>query len=246
MILLFGVNPSSSQPLKVLVLFLSILTAVAFPREPRNRDLRAATTKMPYSDEEAPHLLLSLKDKLGMSNSALARLFLASQSPRRKEILDMMGLQGLYSVETSPLDETSLQKELTAQNLSPEDYTRRLAEAKALALAESHLGNKYNADKVATFYLGSDTIVELDGLILEKPKDPADAHDMLSRLSGRQHHVHTAVAVYRLFQGHISLVSSFTDTASVTFCKLCSDTIDHYVSSGEPLDKAGKSFNNCF
>jgi septum formation protein len=190
--------------------------------------------------EDNPLLLVSLLDKIGLDESAKVRLVLASQSPRRKEILDMMMLKGKYAVETPPLDESKLQRELTEKGVTSAEYTCRLAEAKALALAECHLAEKKDArDDIPTFYLGSDTVVEIDEGILNKPKDPADAKRMLTLMSGRQHHVHTGVAVYRLQGSDVSLVSSFTDTASVTFCKLSPETIDAYVSTGEPLDKAG-------
>jgi septum formation protein len=173
---------------------------------------------------------------------------LASQSPRRREILDMMGLVNLYKVEPSPLDESQLQTELLQrqQSLSSKDYTRRLAEAKAEALAQAHQERHSRHDDdddrkhdIPTFFLGSDTIVELDENILEKPQNEKDAQRMLTMMSGRQHHVHTGVALYRLFEGDISLVNSFTDTATVTFATLGQDDISAYIASGEPMDKAG-------
>jgi septum formation protein len=188
--------------------------------------------------------LVSLRERLvgnGIQNdSPLGRLVLASQSPRRREILDMMGLVDRYSVEPSPLDESQLQKELVQQNLPCKDYTQRLAEAKAHALAEAHCATEgRNLSSAAIFYLGSDTIVELDENILEKPRDAKDAKRMLKMMSGRQHHVHTGVALYRLYQNEVSLVGSFTDTATVTFADLGEDDIDAYTASGEPMDKAG-------
>ena len=150
----------------------------------------------------------------------------------------MMGLANSYEVEPSPLDESKLQVELVAKKLSSKEYTCRLAEAKARALAVTHANDSAD-DRIPTFYLGSDTIVELDETILEKPKDTADAKRMLTMMSGRQHHVHTGVALYRLFQTDISLIGSFTDTATVTFAELGEDDIDAYIASGEPMDKAG-------
>lgn len=155
-----------------------------------------------------------------------------------------MGLQNCYKVEPSPLEESQLQAELMQQQLSSKEYTRRLAEAKAKALAQAHATAQHdNVDNentsIPTYYLGSDTIVELDDNILEKPKDVADAKRMLCLMSGRQHHVHTGVALYRLFQRDISMVGSFTDTATVTFCVLGEADVDAYIASGEPMDKAG-------
>lgn len=159
----------------------------------------------------------------------------------------MMGLRGRYTVETSPLNESELQDELLKEKLPPRDYTRRLAEAKAHALAAAHIqqddvaidGNDDKNYRPAVFYLGSDTIVELDENILEKPKDALDAKRMLQSMSGRQHHVHTGVALYRLVRTEVSLIASFTDTASVTFSSLREEDIDAYIASGEPMDKAG-------
>jgi septum formation protein len=196
-------------------------------------------------------LLVSLCDNLSCDNDDnKPKLILASQSPRRREILTMMGLteNKHYTVEYSPLDESILQKELVESKLPSIDYTRRLAEAKAYALADLHANgdnNKNNEAGAATFYLGSDTIVELDECILEKPKDTNDAKRMLNLLSGRQHHVHTGVALYRLNgnannnQNQISLIESFTDTACVTFADLTDEDIDSYIKSGEPMDKSG-------
>ena len=193
---------------------------------------------MTNDSNEDPLLLVSLLEKVGLDCPASVRLVLASQSPRRREILDMMLLKGKYSVETSPLDESKLQKTLIKQGVTSAEYTCRLAEAKAFALAEHHINNGENPT-IPTFYLGSDTVVELDEAILEKPKDAEDARAMLSTMSGREHHVHTGVAIYKLFNNDISLIASFTDTATVRFCSLSQDTINAYVATGEPLDKAG-------
>lgn len=182
-------------------------------------------------------------DRIGTS----VHLVLASASPRRREILDMMGLGGKYTVQPSPLDEESLQTELNAQNLSSIDYTHRLAQAKAHALAVAQEASCSLTS--TTFYLGSDTIVELDDMVLEKPKSTNQAKEMLRKLSGRDHHVHTGVAIYKVTPRcsevatttttTTTLVSSFVDTAQVTFTTLSEQDIEAYVQSGEPMDKAG-------
>ena len=204
------------------------------------RTIMAATTT-------GQSLLVSLSEQLDCDPAnTKAQLILASQSPRRREILDMMGLsEGKeYVVEPSPLDESKLQVELAAEKLSPIEYTRRLAEAKALALAEAHCGENTNSEK-PRYYLGSDTIVEIDDSILEKPKSEEDAKRMLNSMSGRKHRVHTGVALYRLGSSASGdaekpvLLDSFTDTARVTFTDLTEEDIDAYVRSGEPMDKAG-------
>lgn len=175
--------------------------------------------------EQGEPLLLSLSSQLRHR-----KLILASQSPRRREILEMMGLKGLFEATPSPLDETKLQKELVARNLSPPEYTRVLAEDKAKALAITRQNG---------LVLGSDTIVDLDGVILEKPRDASDAKRMLRMLSGVQHSVHTGVALYTVKEGSVELVRSFTETAKVQFATLSEVDIEAYVASGEPMDKAG-------
>jgi septum formation protein len=216
---------------------------------------QSSSTKIMSSaqQQQQPALVFSLVDYLNNNDADAPKLVLASQSPRRREILDLMGLAGLYSVEPSPLDESKLQDELLLLSqtitLTPKEYTKRLAEAKAKALADTYAAAYYDvADATAAtagkdmVFLGSDTIVELDGRILEKPADKAEAREMVKRLSGRKHVVNTAVAIYRLDKktGKVSLKSSFTETASVKFATLSDADVDAYVESGEGLDKAGK------
>lgn len=182
--------------------------------------------------------MLAMSSHLGMDASI--RLVLASQSPRRVEILEMMGLKGKFDVSPSPLDETALQEKLVRDNVSnPADYTRMLAEEKARALAENML--HLSAPKQTVLVLGSDTVVDIGSQILEKPIDQESAKRMLKRLSGVQHSVHTGVALYQVDPGEakIQLVDSFTDEATVVFAKLSDEVIDAYIATGEPMDKAG-------
>lgn len=171
------------------------------------------------------------------ANAQKVRLVLASQSPRRREILDMMGLKGKFETTPSPLDESALQMELLSTT-DPADYVRILAEQKALALAE--VLRPPESIGTTIIVLGGDTIVAFDGCILEKPVNPADAERMLSILQGNQHDVHTGVALVRFNSGgeHV-LLNSFTDTAKVQFAALSEADIATYVATGEPLDKAG-------
>jgi septum formation protein len=200
------------------------------------------------------------------------RLILASQSPRRREILDMMGLRGRFVVLPSPVDEAEIQGRLVLEaderrggrsRPDPPEYARHLACAKALAVAE-HVAREPppRADEATagavvemTIVLGSDTIVEIDGQILEKPTDEQDAERMLAMLSGRRHHVHTGVAMVcvagsagptgcgdgEVVRGAAAITRtvSFVDTATVQFSTLTADDIGAYVSTGEPMDKAG-------
>lgn len=198
---------------------------------------RTSTIMQGSADESA--LVISCVNDLGPEEDKnKVRLILASQSPRRREILDMMGLRGKFDAQPSPLDESALQVALrseTATPLDPVAYTQRLAEEKARALADTLTDT---SDR-PTLVLGSDTIVDLEGVILEKPVDEADAKATIARLSGRQHCVHTGVALYVVNNGESSKVVSFVDTAVVTFAKLLSADIDAYVATGEPMDKAG-------
>ena len=143
-------------------------------------------------------------------------LVLASQSPRRSEILRQAGIP--FVVRAVPVDETPLPSE------KPEDYVRRLAESKAAAVEASP----------EETVLGADTTVVLDGDMLGKPEDAADARHMLTRLSGRRHEVMTGICLRRGDQ----LARDFAVTA-VWFGEMSAGEIDEYVASGEPMDKAG-------
>jgi len=190
-------------------------------------------------------LVLSLIHHLGSRGSdSDIHLILASQSPRRREILDMMGLQGKFTPTPSPMDEEAFQQTISRND--PVKYTRKSAEEKARALALDIMSTVNKP----TLILGSDTIVDLDGIILEKPVDKADAKRMLRSMSGRKHSVHTGVALYYLVPTTTSLeehsdsapptlMASFTDTAQVCFSTISEKDMDAYIATKEPMDKAG-------
>jgi septum formation protein len=144
-------------------------------------------------------------------------IILASASPRRAELLQQIGLN--FSVRPADIDETP------ARDETPEQYVERLAREKALAVAGS---------SPECLVLGSDTSVVLDGTILGKPTDPADARATLARLSGATHQVMTAVALAT--EGQCESVLVITE---VCFRQLSTAEIEAYVASGEPMDKAG-------
>jgi septum formation protein len=144
------------------------------------------------------------------------KVLLGSSSPRRRELLEQLGVQ--FDIAGPDIDETPHDGE------SPVDYVRRLAVEKSLAL---------EADD-DTLVITADTTVDLGGDILAKPLDADDARAMLRRLSARTHRVHTGVAL-RLGAD----VRSEVVTSLVTFTPLTPATIDWYVETGEPLDKAG-------
>jgi len=152
-------------------------------------------------------------------------LVLASRSPRRAELLKVAGIP----FEVRPADdvEAELAAELAARGVAPARYVRDLARAKAENVAEAM------PDRIV---LGADTVVVLDGDILEKPRDPAEARVLLARLAGRSHHVISAVAVVG---GTASPVHVAHERSEVTFLPLDAHTIARYVDTGEPMDKAG-------
>lgn len=146
-------------------------------------------------------------------------LFLASASPRRRELLTQIGVP--FSLLSIAIDETPRAAE------SPDAYVQRLAREKALA-GLAHL------DEPAACVLGADTTVVLDGRILGKPADQAEALAMLQALSGREHQVLTAVALAREGDCVVRLVAS-----RVQFRTITADEAERYWASGEPRDKAG-------
>lgn len=144
-----------------------------------------------------------------------ARVILASASPRRRELLTLVGID--HEVQPANIDESYLPGE------TPREHAERLARGKASAVEER--------DAVI---VGSDTIVVVDGDVLGKPRDPEHAKEMLRRLSGRSHVVMTGVAV----RWRDKLLSS-VEEVGVTFRGLDDDEIDRYIATNEPMDKAG-------
>ena len=143
-------------------------------------------------------------------------LILASQSPRRRQILANAGIQ--FEVQAAHIDERR------AAGESAEQYVKRLARGKAEAVDASD----------GAIVLGADTVVLIEGEILEKPVDVDDARRMLRLLSGREHQVLTGVCLRR---GRLTMVDF--ETTRVRFVELSDTEIDEYAHSGEPMDKAG-------
>ncbi len=150
-------------------------------------------------------------------------LVLGSGSPRRRELLTRAGIA--FEVMPADIDESARDGE------APTAYALRLAREKALAVA-ARVGAAPQR-----LVLGADTIVVIDGDVLGKPTDPADAVRLLTRLVGREHRVFTAVAVVasdRLAHAETCIVASDVSMRSAS-----EDEIRRYVVTGEPLDKAG-------
>lgn len=140
-------------------------------------------------------------------------LVLASRSPRRHQLLTMLGIP--HRVDAADVQEVPLPREL------PAAYVRRLARDKARAVA-------------GAWVLGADTTVAIDNAILEKPLDADDAFRMLQRLAGKRHEVHTAVCL------RADGVEFEAQDATAVFFRPASDALLRaYVATGEPMDKAG-------
>ena len=144
-------------------------------------------------------------------------IVLASESPRRRELLSLMGLR--FTVDPSHAEEDPPRHETVAENVMA------LAEQKALAVLPRHPG---------ACVIGADTVVDLDGLVLGKSHTPENAKSYLMRMRGRTHTVYTGIAVVTP-KG----VRKAYETTRVTFAPLSEKEIDWYISTGEPLDKAG-------
>jgi len=144
-------------------------------------------------------------------------LILASASPRRAELLTAAGIA--FTTAPADIDERVLPDELA------EAHVKRLAEAKARAVAAGHPG---------ALVLGADTVVVLDGRILGKPRDTAEAAEMLRALAGRTHEVWTGVAL--VSGGGAEVEAACT---RVWFTAMTEAEVDAYVATGEPMDKAG-------
>jgi septum formation protein len=151
------------------------------------------------------------------TEKSTGRLLLASASPRRKELLGRLGLE--FEIKPVDLDESRRRGEAGA------DYVQRLAADKARAAIEMGATGTV---------IASDTAVEVDGDVLGKPADEADALRMLAQLSGRTHEVLTAVAVHDTARETLAL-----NRSSVTFRTLSREEMVDYWHSGEPCDKAG-------
>lgn len=158
------------------------------------------------------------------------RIYLASRSPRRRELLTQVGVRfDMLLFRTPPRHDAEID-ESWAPGESAEDYVQRVALLKA----------KFGADLIAQRHLlprpvlAADTTLDLDGAVVGKPVDHDDAIAILTRLSGRSHRVLTAVAMT-----HGGRVEQSLSVSDVRFRVLEKEEIRHYVYGGEPMDKAG-------
>lgn len=142
-------------------------------------------------------------------------LILASKSPRRKELLTL--ITDDFVIRTADVDET------LPDGIEPQNAVEELSKIKALPFENG-------SDTV----IGADTIVVVDGRILGKPHDTAQAYEMLSLLSGREHSVYTGVTVIKGCD-----ITTFSVETKVKFHTLSDEDINGYIATGEPFDKAG-------
>ncbi|MBO9692512.1 Maf family nucleotide pyrophosphatase [Chryseobacterium sp.] len=145
------------------------------------------------------------------------KLLLASQSPRRKELLSSLG----FKFEVVKID----CEEILPENIKIEDSAAYLSDLKAEAF------RSLEADEVL---LTADTVVAVDHHILGKPKDEADAFKMLQSLSGRTHQVYTGITIKTANKSFTE-----TDVADVTLDQLTDEEINYYIQNYKPFDKAG-------
>lgn len=143
-------------------------------------------------------------------------IILASKSPRRRELLEMLGLE--FTIKAAEKEETMIPGRDVAQEVA------RVSTAKAMSVPRDP----------QDLVIASDTVVELDGQVLGKPHSQDEAFQMLKSLSGRTHQVHTAITLLRGQQ-----LSSRVSTTAVTFRTLTDGEIRAYIATGEPMDKAG-------
>lgn len=156
----------------------------------------------------------------------MRKIILASQSPRRRELLTQIGFE--YEVCPSTVEEV-------VNGTNPVEIVKSLSLQKAMDVAEK---KKMEYPEESLLVIGADTIVVYDNKILGKPKDEADADAMLSMLQGKTHSVYTGVALIFVENG-TDEIKSFAEETQVTMCPMTQEEILWYVGTGEPKDKAG-------
>ena len=148
------------------------------------------------------------------------KYLLASKSPRRKEIIENLGV-------SLDIKHSNVNEGLISQTLVPAEYCMKLARLKAISFRE-----EYSEHTI----IGADTIVVLDGQIIGKPDSSENALEVLSKLSNRTHEVFTGVS---LQNKTLSIDESFYDRTEVTFYRLAEDEILNYINFKKPFDKSG-------
>ncbi|MGI6107341.1 MAG: Maf family protein [Lachnospiraceae bacterium] len=152
----------------------------------------------------------------------MKKIILASQSPRRMELMGQAGIP--FTAVASHMEEHPVSTE-------PSAVVEELSLGKATAVARTMTED--------CLVIGADTIVAADSEILGKPKDTADASRMLHLLSGRVHQVYSGVTILEVVNGKITRSTTFHERTDVHVCRMTDEEIDSYIRTGEPFDKAG-------
>lgn len=165
------------------------------------------------------------------------KIYLASASPRRREIMEKIGIDA--EIRVSGADEDT---DLT----DPVELVEELSARKAVSVADEIDADDSIDTSEGYCVIGSDTVVSIDGRILGKPVDEEDARRMLKRLSSRTHQVYTGVALVierpeadRTPDGNECDVIVFHEKTDVEFCEMTDEEITSYIATGDPMDKAG-------
>ncbi len=162
-------------------------------------------------------------------------IFLASQSPRRKVLLESLGLAVIVIPADPRIDAHALELPLPKED--PVAYVQRVALLKRQqGLAQLRATAAQHKPQANALIIAADTTVALDQEIFGKPQNPQHAEQMLARLSGKTHQVHTAVSIARIDE---SEDKTLVVSSEVTFAPLSERWIADYVQTGEPFDKAG-------
>ena len=184
----------------------------------------------------ADELKQAVEEEAEVAAAPSFEVILASNSPRRRELLNAAGVKFTVRTPVTPVDE-SLEPDLAAD---PEEAAKKLAERKAGAVIQEVLSENYTGMLIV---IGADTMVVLDGKIFGKPRSASDGKHMLRSLSGRTHEVITAVSVWMVAAPNAEDVSlgfrTFADISRVTFRDLTDEEITDYLRKGESFDKAG-------
>lgn len=162
--------------------------------------------------------------KAGIENTM--KIYLASASPRRKELMKQVGI----SFKTMP---SNVEEEIT--KTEPSEVVEELSYQKAVDVC----GRLTAEGKEDFVVIGADTIVSCWGEILGKPKDKAEAADMLHKLQGGSHQVYTGVTIAWKYKDMSAMFATFNECTDVTMYSMTDEEIKAYVDSGEPMDKAG-------
>lgn len=158
----------------------------------------------------------------------MQRLILASESPRRKELLSLLGLP--FEIVPSDVDEYGITNCGTNAPLLPDELVKKLSDAKATAVSDMICGD--------AVIIAADTVVFLKDEILGKPSGEKSAFEMLKKLQGQTHHVHTGVTIIKKSGTNITK-KQFAESTAVNMASLSDSEIQAYIDTGEPFDKAG-------